>query len=62
MRGEVFTEFSRPPFDRDALIHATEGMTASTRGDDPPAKGSSADDPAEPRATENREPIGQGDE
>jgi len=62
VRGEVFTEFSRPPFDRDALIHATEGMTASTRGDDPPAKGSSADHPAEPRATENREPIGQGDE
>jgi len=27
VRGEVFTEFSGPPFDRDALIHATEGMT-----------------------------------
>ena len=26
VRGEVFTEFSRPPFDRDALILATEGM------------------------------------
>ena len=27
VRGEVFAEFSSPPFDRDALIHATEGMT-----------------------------------
>jgi simple sugar transport system ATP-binding protein len=36
VRGEVFTEFSSPPFDRDALIHATEGITASSRGDDPP--------------------------
>ena len=26
VRGEVFTEFSEPPFDRDALIYATEGM------------------------------------
>ena len=26
VRGEVFTEFSNPPFDRDALILATEGM------------------------------------
>ena len=26
VRGEVFTEFT-PPFDRDALILATEGMT-----------------------------------
>jgi simple sugar transport system ATP-binding protein len=30
VRGEVFTEFSRPPFDRDALIVATEGLTDST--------------------------------
>jgi simple sugar transport system ATP-binding protein len=29
VRGEVFTEFSRPPFDRDALIHATEGMSSA---------------------------------
>jgi simple sugar transport system ATP-binding protein len=39
VRGEVFTEFSDPPFDRDALILATEGLAASTvvsRGDDPP--------------------------
>jgi ABC-type multidrug transport system ATPase subunit len=68
VRGEVFTEFSRPPFDRDALIHATEGMKVSTRGDDPPSpphpptKSSSADDSAEPRATEKRDPTGQGDE
>ncbi|HEY4098540.1 MAG TPA: sugar ABC transporter ATP-binding protein, partial [Baekduia sp.] len=27
VRGEVFTEFSNPPFDRDALILATEGIT-----------------------------------
>jgi simple sugar transport system ATP-binding protein len=26
VRGEVFTEFSNPPFDRDALILATEGI------------------------------------
>jgi simple sugar transport system ATP-binding protein len=30
VRGEVFTEFSRPPFDRDDLIVATEGLTGST--------------------------------
>jgi simple sugar transport system ATP-binding protein len=28
VRGEVFTEFSRPPFDRDELILATEGLAA----------------------------------
>ena len=28
VRGEVFTEFSEPPFDRDELILATEGMTS----------------------------------
>jgi simple sugar transport system ATP-binding protein len=26
VRGEIFTEFSGPPFDRDAMILATEGM------------------------------------
>ncbi|HUN35518.1 MAG TPA: sugar ABC transporter ATP-binding protein [Trebonia sp.] len=26
VRGEVFTEFTRPPFDRDKLIVATEGL------------------------------------
>jgi simple sugar transport system ATP-binding protein len=30
VRGEVFTEFSKPPFDRDELILATEGMKGST--------------------------------
>jgi simple sugar transport system ATP-binding protein len=30
VRGEVFTEFSEPPFDRDALILATEGITGTT--------------------------------
>jgi simple sugar transport system ATP-binding protein len=31
VRGEVFTEFSDPPFDRDALILATEGITGMTK-------------------------------
>jgi simple sugar transport system ATP-binding protein len=26
VRGEVFTEFTEPPFDRDTLIAATEGI------------------------------------
>lgn len=30
VRGEVFTEFSNPPFDRDTLILATEGITGMT--------------------------------
>jgi simple sugar transport system ATP-binding protein len=30
VRGEIFTEFSNPPFDRDALILATEGITGMT--------------------------------
>jgi simple sugar transport system ATP-binding protein len=30
VRGEIFTEFSKPPFDRDELIVATEGMTGNT--------------------------------
>ncbi|HXT88244.1 MAG TPA: sugar ABC transporter ATP-binding protein [Trebonia sp.] len=30
VRGEVFTEFSNPPFDRDALILATEGLKGMT--------------------------------
>jgi simple sugar transport system ATP-binding protein len=30
VRGEAFTEFSRPPFDRDALILATEGIKGAT--------------------------------
>jgi simple sugar transport system ATP-binding protein len=36
VRGEVFTEFSNPPFDRDALILATEGIALTSRGSDPP--------------------------
>jgi simple sugar transport system ATP-binding protein len=28
VRGEVFTEFTEPPFDRDALLVATEGLVA----------------------------------
>jgi simple sugar transport system ATP-binding protein len=52
VRGEVFTELSSPPFDRDTLIHATEGMRVVFRGSDPP----------EPCAMENRDRIGQEDE
>lgn len=68
VRGEVFTEFSNPPFDRDALILATEGMQAVTREDGPPSprKSSQGDDPPDapqdPRATENRDRIEQEDE
>jgi len=28
VRGEIFTEFTERPFDREALIAATEGMEA----------------------------------
>jgi len=27
VRGEVFAEFTQPPFDREELIAATEGLT-----------------------------------
>jgi simple sugar transport system ATP-binding protein len=30
VRGEVFTEFTQRPFDRDELIVATEGMSGTT--------------------------------
>jgi simple sugar transport system ATP-binding protein len=30
VRGEVFTEFSEPPFDRDDLIVATEGLSGTS--------------------------------
>jgi len=30
VRGEAYTEFTRPPFDRDELIVATEGLTGTT--------------------------------
>jgi simple sugar transport system ATP-binding protein len=42
VRGERFTEFSEPPFDREALIAASEGM-APSRAPDPDT------DPEEPR-------------
>ncbi len=58
VRGEVFTEFSDPPFDRDALILATEGITDSLEGDDPRSR---SDDSAEP-ATENHDPTAQEDQ
>jgi simple sugar transport system ATP-binding protein len=68
VRGEVFTEFSDPPFDRDALILATEGIAAdrddpSSEGDSPNplTESSRGDDSPEPDATENRDPIGQED-
>jgi simple sugar transport system ATP-binding protein len=32
VRGEVFTEFSNPPFDRDELIVATEGISSTGNG------------------------------
>ena len=32
VHGEVFTEFSKPPFDRDELILATEGIKGTTNG------------------------------
>jgi simple sugar transport system ATP-binding protein len=32
VRGEVFAEFTDPPFDRDELIVATEGMTSAANG------------------------------
>jgi simple sugar transport system ATP-binding protein len=32
VRGEVFTEFSAPPFDREALIAATEGLDRGGHG------------------------------
>jgi simple sugar transport system ATP-binding protein len=35
VRGEVFTEFRDPPFDREALIAATEGMLANGHGNRP---------------------------
>jgi simple sugar transport system ATP-binding protein len=32
VRGEHFTEFTEPPFNREALIAATEGMTRDPAG------------------------------
>jgi simple sugar transport system ATP-binding protein len=38
VRGEVFTEFSRPPFDRDELILATEGLVTEGHVTDGPGR------------------------
>ena len=32
VRGEIFTEFTEPPFDRDQLIVATEGISSTAHG------------------------------
>jgi simple sugar transport system ATP-binding protein len=32
VRGEIFTEFTEPPFDREALIGASEGLPAGRHG------------------------------
>jgi simple sugar transport system ATP-binding protein len=32
VRGEIFTEFREPPFDRDELIVATEGLSSPAHG------------------------------
>ncbi len=32
VRGEVFAEFNEPPFDRDQLILATEGLSSTAQG------------------------------
>jgi simple sugar transport system ATP-binding protein len=32
VRGEIFTEFTEPPFDRDQLIVATEGLVSTATG------------------------------
>jgi simple sugar transport system ATP-binding protein len=36
VRGERFAEFGAPPFDREALIAATEGLAAGNGGPPPP--------------------------
>jgi simple sugar transport system ATP-binding protein len=48
VRGQVFTEFTEPPFDRDELIVATEGLTGSAvdTAYDTPAHDTPAHDPA----------------
>ncbi len=56
VRGEVFTEFTEPPFDREALIAATEGLAhdgpSGSNGSNGPS-GSSGPEAQEPR---NQEP------
>ena len=48
VRGQVFAEFTEPPFDRDELIVATEGLSGSALdiADDAPADDTPAHDPA----------------
>jgi simple sugar transport system ATP-binding protein len=53
VRGQVFTEFTEPPFDRDELIVATEGLSGSALdtayeapAHDTPAHDTPAHDPA----------------
>jgi simple sugar transport system ATP-binding protein len=48
VRGQVFTEFTEPPFDRDELIVATEGLSGSALDTayDTPAHDAPAHDPA----------------
>jgi simple sugar transport system ATP-binding protein len=53
VRGQVFAEFTEPPFDRDELIVATEGLSGSALdiaydapADDTPAHDAPARDPA----------------
>jgi len=40
VRGEVFAEFTEPPFDRDELIIATEGLSNTEDGPAHMAEGS----------------------
>ena len=59
VRGEVFTEFNDPPFDRDALILATEGIADAPP--EPPAEDLGGNDAAEAQTPGDGEPIGQED-
>jgi simple sugar transport system ATP-binding protein len=52
VRGEHFTEFTEPPFDREALISATEGLLRSNGGG--PGGSAPADGPA---PAEGQEPA-----
>jgi simple sugar transport system ATP-binding protein len=50
VRGEVFTEFGRPPFDRDELILATEGLVTEGPAMESPAVAGPASTAATARA------------
>ena len=62
VRGEVFTEFTKPPFDRDELIVATEGMTGhdGRRGDPPTARRQRMISNQAPREAPAAAPAGGG--